>query len=355
MNTEELTFELHNRQLELKSEFRISRNSKEYTRNVFVEVTGGEATGYGGAAPSRYYGETPQDVEEEADGMIKTIKDCSVDISLDSGEGLDIVEERLQEEFPDVGSGTAAFSTALHDIALKKQERPLYRYLGAEPDPPPTSLTIGIKSKEEAVEKAKNALNNGFDVLKMKMGDEEDIERVSGVIKKIHDRSTVRVDANEGWSLRESLRKTEILDDLGVEFVEQPLPADAPRESHREIHDKSGVPIALDESCVTPDDVSEVADICDIVVMKLMKVGGVRRGAQFHREADKHGLEVMTGCMVESQASLSAGIHLSAFGNYADLDGTLLLADDPYSGVPYEGNEPVLNSVEKGTGVEPRG
>jgi L-alanine-DL-glutamate epimerase-like enolase superfamily enzyme len=172
-----------------------------------------------------------------------------------------------------------------------------------------------------------------------------------GAVRDAAPDATVRVDANEAWSPREAVRKIDALAEYDLEFVEQPVPAENP-EGMRFVRERAALPIAADESCVTLDDVPRVVGQADVVNLKLMKCGGLREAKRMIHAARAHGLEVMLGCMIESNASIAAAAHLAPLLDYADLDGSLLLAEDPYDGVPMPAGAIDLGNVDRaGTGA----
>jgi L-alanine-DL-glutamate epimerase-like enolase superfamily enzyme len=214
----------------------------------------------------------------------------------------------------------------------------------------PSSFTIAIDSPERMAEKTADAVAAGYPILKVKLGTDRDEAIVRTVREQAPD-ATLRVDANEAWTAREAVRMTHVLADYDVEFVEQPLPA-THHAGLKHVYDRSALPIALDESCVTLADVPRIADRADIANLKLMKCGGLREARRMVHAARAHGLEVMLGCMIESNASIAAAAHLAPLLDYADLDGSLLLAEDPYAGVPMpEGRVELAGLGRAGTGA----
>jgi L-alanine-DL-glutamate epimerase-like enolase superfamily enzyme len=185
-------------------------------------------------------------------------------------------------------------------------------------------------------------------VLKVKLGTDRDRENVDAVTGAAPS-ARLRVDANEAWTPTEAVAMCEFLAGK-VEFVEQPVPADNP-EAMRYVHERSPVPIAADESLVSPTDVPRVATFADIANVKLMKCGGVRPAVETFHAARAHGLATMLGCMIESNAAIAAGVHLAPLLDYADLDGSLLLADgaDPFDGPPVPSLD--LTGAAPGTGA----
>jgi L-alanine-DL-glutamate epimerase-like enolase superfamily enzyme len=197
-------------------------------------------------------------------------------------------------------------------------------------------------------------VDRGHGVLKLKLGTDRDRARVEAVREAAPD-ARVRVDANEAWTPREAVRKSEWLADAGVEFLEQPVPAETP-EGLGFVRDHGALPVAADESCRTLADVPGLVGQADILTLKLMKCGGVREARRTVAAARAHGFEVMLGCMVESAASIAAGCHLAPLFDHVDLDGSLLLADgvDPYEALDLSDGRIDLPDDSPGTGARPR-
>jgi L-alanine-DL-glutamate epimerase-like enolase superfamily enzyme len=200
--------------------------------------------------------------------------------------------------------------------------------------------------------RARAAVDSGYSVLKVKLGTDRD-RRIVEAIRAVAPDATLRVDANEAWTPTEAVEKCETLADYDVEFVEQPVPAEN-GEGLRYVYESSPLPIAADESCLTAVDVPDIADSCDIVNLKLMKTGGITPAVEAIHTARAHGLEVMCGCMLETNAAIAGAAHLLPLLDYADLDGSLLLESDPYEGVPVSDGRFDLGAVERGTGAVPR-
>jgi L-alanine-DL-glutamate epimerase-like enolase superfamily enzyme len=247
----------------------------------------------------------------------------------------------------------AAVSIAVHDLVAKRLDVPLYRLLGLDPTAAPdTSFTIGLDTDERVREKAAAAADAGYQTLKVKLGTDRDRAIVDAVRAGAPD-ATLRVDANEAWTPKGAVAKSQWLADAGVEFVEQPVPATDP-EGLRYVSEHSPLPIAVDESCVAPSDVPQVADRADVVVCKLMKCGGVQAARDLFAAARAHGLGTMLGCMVESSAAIAASAHLAPLCDHVDLDGSLLLADDPITGPVHEGGAIEYDDDRAGTGAVER-
>ncbi|MFB6068534.1 MAG: dipeptide epimerase [Halobacterium sp.] len=340
-----LTTEFERVTLPLEHDFTIARGTQSTAENVVVRVADGAGmTGVGGAAPATHYGETADTVEAVLPDLLAAVE------RVGDPHALARIERRMRETVGDNPAARCAVSVALHDLAAKRLGVPLYRLWGLDADRTPrTSFTIGIDDPETMREKTEAAVDAGYPVLKVKLGTDRDRELVETIRDAAPD-ATIRVDANEGWTPREAVAKCEWLADYGVEFVEQPVPAENP-EGLRFVYERSPLPIAGDESCVTLEDVPQVADRVDIANLKLMKCGGLREATRMIHTARAHGLEVMLGCMIESNASIAAACHLAPLLDYADLDGSLLLADDEYEGIDLSGGEIRLADAPAGTGA----
>jgi len=345
-----LRFEFERVELPLADTFTISRGSTDVAENVLVRVTDdasdADVVGVGAAAPSAHYGETAGTVDAVLPDLAAAVADVDP-------LQLRRVEAACRRAVNDNPAARAAVSIATHDLVAKRLNVPLYRLLGLDPTAAPdTSFTIGLDTAERVREKAAAAAEAGYGILKVKLGTDRDRELVAAVREGAPD-ATLRVDANEAWTPKEAVRKCEWLADAGVEFVEQPVPASDP-EGLRYAYEHSPLPIAVDESCVTASDVPRVADRADVVVCKLMKCGGVQAARDLFAAARAHGLETMLGCMVESSAAIAAGAHLAPLCDYVDLDGSLLLADDPFDGPVREGGAIEYDDDRAGTGAVER-
>ncbi|SER70860.1 dipeptide epimerase [Natrinema salaciae] len=334
------------RSLPLEYPFGIARGTTTERDVVFVRVEDdGGTTGIGAAAPSRHYGETAGTVEAALPAL------CSVVETVGDPHRLERIERRMRETVRRNPSARAAVSIALHDLVAKRLDVPLYRYWGLDPSKTlATSYTIGLDDRETMREKTETALERGYGTLKVKLGTDRDLEIVR-TIRSVAPDVELFVDANEAWTPREAVGKIERLAEFDLAFVEQPVPAEDP-EGLQFVYERSALPIAADESCVTLADVPRIADRCDIANLKLMKCGGLREAKRMIATARAHGLEVMCGCMTESNASIAAACHLAPLLDYADLDGSLLLADDPADGVPMPDGRIDLAGLDRpGTGA----
>ncbi len=323
-----LTTSVERVELPLEFPFTIARGTTTSTENVVVRIEDEAGrTGVGGAAPSAHYGETVDTVEAVLPDLLAVVEDVG------DPHQLDRIERRMAERVRRNPAARASVSIALHDLVAKRLDLPLYRYWGLDPtESVRTSYTIGIDDTETMQEKVETATQRGFEVLKVKLGTDRD-EEIVRTIRETAPDATIRVDANEAWTPKEAVRTIERIAEYDVEFVEQPVPAENPAGLGY-VYEHSSLPIAADESIETATDIPAVADRSDIAVLKLMKCGGLREARRLIDVARAHGLEVMCGCMSESNASIAAAAHLVPLLDYADLDGSLLLDADPFEGVP---------------------
>ena len=304
--------------LPLEEPFVIARETMTEAEVVWVEIEHEGERGFGEAAPIDRY-------EESAESALAYVDDLAGSLG-DDPFAIDEIFARLPErEY----AARAAIDAALYDLCGKLTGLPVWRFLGLRRAGPPTSWTIGLGSPDEMARKAEQATD--FKSLKLKLGgrDGQDVERVQAV------RSVwpgqLRVDVNEYWTLDEALESIPQLEELGVDYVEQPLPAGDP--AGVELKERSPLPIYVDEDCHTLDDVAGCAPRSHGINIKLAKSGGIREAIRMAHTARALGLGVMLGCMVESGLGIAAGASIASLCDHVDLDGNLLIAEDPWPGV----------------------
>lgn len=347
MSDRELTSTAFERvELTLDTTFTISRGSTERTTNHLVTVTDRAGrVGLGGAAPAAYYGESGDSVEAALPALLGAVE------AVGDPTAQQTIERRLAEQAPDEAAARAAVSIAVHDLVARQRGEPLYRQYGLDPERAPvTSVTVGIDDPAAMAERARSWREAGYPALKIKLGTDDDRARLRAV-REAAPEASLRVDANGDWSAAEALDALSWLADLDVALLEQPVPADDHAGLQR-VTEAAPMPVAADESCVTATDVPDIANAVDVVVVKLMKCGGLRPAHRQILTAHAHGLDTMLGCMVETSASIWAAAHLAPLVTYADLDGALLVADDPCVGPSLSGGEMRLTDIERGTGVQ---
>jgi L-alanine-DL-glutamate epimerase-like enolase superfamily enzyme len=232
----------------------------------------------------------------------------------------------------------AALDTALWDLSGKLENKPVCTLLGVDPGKTPaTSFTIGIDTPDVVDRKVDEAA--AYHILKMKMGFPGDLALLGRVIARSG--KTVRVDANEGWDLETALQMCRELADKRVEFVEQPIRHEN-EEELRTLKRLSPLPVILDESVRSAEDVAARRDQGHGINVKLMKCGGITPALAMIEEARRADLKVMLGCMIETSIGITAAAHLSPLVDYADLDGNLLVTNDPFVGVTVQNGKLVL-------------
>lgn len=313
--------------LQLKHPFKISRRETDTYREVIsVEIDGG----IGEAAPAKFYGETVQSVAT-------AIKSISSLLDRDLDQIQDVMAE-IEQNIEGNYAAKSAIDMALHDRLAKKLGVPLYKLWGLNPKKTPcTSFTIGLNEPSVMAEKALQA--EEYPILKVKLGTPNDIE-ILQTLRDVTDKP-IYVDANTAWKPEEAIHKIRELANYGVELIEQPTkPDDLAGLKH--VREHSELPIIADESVKRASDIPALVGSVDGINVKLVKCGGLLEALRMIHTARAHGLLVMIGCMIESSLGITAAAHLTPLVDYADLDGNLLISNDPYSGVTLDNGKLVL-------------
>jgi L-alanine-DL-glutamate epimerase-like enolase superfamily enzyme len=315
--------------LRTRNPFIIARGGSSEYRVVRVTLTAPDgATGWGEAAPSKFYGET-------ADTVVDVLPLLASVLEHADGWSLEAIEHALATAIRFNGAARAAISGALHDMMGKRLGVPVYRLWGLDPAAaPPTSFTIGI-APDEATLRQRVAEAAQYPVLKIKLGTSWD-ERIVRVVRELAPHKVLRVDANAAWTPKSALRIIPALQELGVEFVEQPLPPHDV-DGLRFVRERSALPIVADESCLVAADIPRLAGAVDGINIKLAKCGGLREALRMIHTARAHDMLVMAGCMIESSLGITAACHFAPLLDCADFDGAALVANDPYLGATIEG------------------
>jgi L-Ala-D/L-Glu epimerase len=301
---------------------------------VQVELEHEGLVGRGEAAPVYYRGETPASALDYL---------ASAPLPDDPFA----LEDALAGPAADA-AGRSALDAALHDWVGRRLGVPVWRLLGLSRCAPVTSYTLGIDTLEGTRDRARRAAS--FRALKVKVGGPDDLARLEAIREETG--AVLRVDANEGWTLEAAREMVPALVELGVELIEQPFPA-ADLESFRALREVDPLPpVIVDEGCQNLADVAPAAAYADGINVKLAKSGGVREAVRMIHAARALGLHVMLGCMVESQLGVAPAAALASLADWVDLDGHLLLADQPFTGLRFEDGR-VLPSAEPGLGVSP--
>ena len=317
-------------------------SASQYRDTLHVAFSREGITGRGEGAPIVRYKEDAASAQKAVESVRELL--LSAD-PMRFSKTLAEVFKRIPGEW----AGKASIDIALMDWVTQKLGIPLYEYFGLDPaDAPVTTFSIGIDTPEITKQKTLEAAE--YPILKIKVGlstDEPTIEAVRSVTKK-----PLRVDANEGWKDKEeAVRKINWLETQGVEFIEQPMPATMIEET-RWVRSRVHLPIIADEACERPADIVKVKDAYDGINVKLDKCGGVLQAFRMIQMAKALGMRTMLGCMVSSSVSVTAAAHLSPLVDYADLDGNLLIANDPSRGVRVVKGKLVLPN-KPGLGLTP--
>lgn len=315
--------------------FTIARGSSDIFENVVLTLHEDGHAGRGLAAPSERYG-------QDAGGALSALQSIEIDDPWD-------IRGALLANAGLPSSAASALDAALHDLAACRLGAPVYRMLGLARPRPTTAYTLGIDDLETTLDRARKL--SSYPIFKVKVGGAGDIETVRAVIRETG--AEVWADANEAFAPDEAPEAARELADAGVAMIEQPTPAGAGAEALGAAARAAGeVPVIADEGALLAEDVPPLAGHADGVNVKLSKCGGLRGALELIHTARAHGMKVMLGCMVEASLGIAAAAQVSGLVDYVDLDGALLLADDPFTGLVYEGAE-ILLPDRPGLGVEP--
>lgn len=329
----------------LEVPFQISRAVRTEKRVVIARLEEDGRVCWGEGSPDPFFGETSESIERDINAAIALLPDDPSDLAT--------LKARLDERFPHGGAAACALDTLAHDRAAQARGLPLRTFLGISgTDAPPTSFTIGIAAPEVMAERAAAAAAKGYRVLKVKLGHGEDDERILAGIRERFS-GPIRVDPNAAWTPEEAPARIDRIARFDLEFVEQPTPP-ADIAGLRHVHERSALPIVADEAAVRVHDVDLLADACDGINVKLQKSGGVAEAHAMIRRAHERGLKVMLGCRAaETSIAIAAAAHLAPAVEWADLDGNLLIVDDPFRAVGVQDGRFVF-SERPGLGVVPR-
>jgi L-alanine-DL-glutamate epimerase-like enolase superfamily enzyme len=306
--------------LNLRVTWRIAHGASDQRHNVFAYLGQGEEAGNGEAAGVPHHGETQQGILTYLESVADRVWDPFQ------------IEDLLNGLPPGSAAARCAIDLALHDALGKRLGQPVYRLFGLNPArAPETSYTISIDEPAVMAERARAA---AMPILKIKLGAGND-EAILAAIRQVHT-GPLRVDANAGWSRERAAAVIPQLAQFGLEFVEQPLPV-GDIEGLRWLRaQKLGVPIFADENILTSRDVAAHAGAVDGVVIKIAKTGGLREALRAIHTARALDMQIMLGSMVETSLAVTAAAHLSPLVDYADLDGPLMISNDPFDGMRYD-------------------
>ena len=315
---------LHQFELELAQPFKIARDSYDRRQTLIVELYDGKYSGFGEAIAHSYYGVDVTEMKNELEALRPQIESYL----LKNPE--DFYQFFLQKYFSEMPFLRCALDEAAHDIWAQRLQLPLYAAWGlslTKRPLPVSNFTIGIGTVDEMMAKIEAQPNP---IYKIKLGTPNDLEIVENLKK--YTSAALRVDANCGWTVAETIYNSKYLKQMNVEFIEQPLAAEA-WEEMEEVFAKSKLPIVADESCRTEQDVAKCHRRFHGINIKLVKCGGLTPARRMIADARCLDMQVMVGCMTESSVGISAIAHLLPLLDCVDMDGALLLRNDPASGV----------------------
>ena len=319
--------------MKMKNPYSVAYSSFDHAENLIVRIGTGSLNGWGCAAPDPHVtGEYPDILLEKGREILPSI------LKKDPFRKA-LIMKHIKKEAPGMFSLWAAVDMALWDLIGKKADLPLWKLLGGYREKIKTSVTIGICSVEETLKQSRELYNSGITVIKVKGGKNvnEDIERIKAIRKDLTENLQIRFDANQGYTIEEALYFLENLKNLNIELFEQPTPKSRP-EQLGVITGKSQTPVIADESLVSLMDAFHLVKkgLIDLLNIKLMKAGGLTEAIQIDAVARSAGVEVMIGCMDESELGIAAGLHFALSRKnirFADLDGHLGLENDPAKGI----------------------
>ncbi|MGH2773898.1 MAG: dipeptide epimerase [Actinomycetota bacterium] len=311
--------------LELAEKFTIATDSWEVASNVFVRIRYDGREGIGEVSPDERWGDSPAATIEE----LRAVEPEAL------GDPFDL--ESILELLP-AGAARCALDIARHDLAARLADVSVAQLLGlGGRSLPSTSVTVPIAEADAMVERAQRLADHPC--LKLKVGFEGDVGVVSA-IRSVYD-GVIRIDANEGWTADQAIERLRELEAVDIELCEQPIPRDRLVELRR-VTDATSIPVFADEDVATASDVAKLAGVVDGVNLKLRKTGGIREALRAISTARALGLGVMLGCDLTSGVSATAEASITSLVDHADIDGPLLLANDPYPGVTYDGGKLTL-------------
>jgi L-Ala-D/L-Glu epimerase len=329
--THHLRMEAEYLELRTRHPFIIARGGHSDFRTIWVRLRDGDGhEGWGEAAATKFYGETPESVLAALNLYAAALPSDPFDI--------EEAERRWELLLHGNPAARAALSSALHDLAGKRLGVPVYRLWGLDPAKAPRStFTIGLDTPERIRVKVLEA--EQYPILKIKLGTDRD-EEILRTIRDATDKE-IRVDANGGWTVKRAIAMLPVLKEFGVTVLEQPLP---PHELDglATITHRAEIPVIADESCLTAVDIPPLVGRVDGINIKLAKCGSLREAIRMIAVARAHGLMVMVGCMIESSIGITAAAHFTPLVDIVDLDGAALLANDPFVGAAIDGGQVTL-------------
>lgn len=317
--------------LEIQGTFRTAHGTRKQIESVWVELSDDSTKAYGEAVPVPYYGHTAQEVKNILDSLKDVIEQSSL-------TDASTFWEQMQAHLASLPVAMCALDIAVYDYLAQKAQKPLYQYLGLKwhQNLPISNYTISLDTPEKMLAQMRSI---NYPIYKIKMGSSEDLEILRELRK--HSQAIFRIDANGAWSLEQAKNYISELEKLQIELIEQPF-AIGEWQEIKELRQYTNIPIIADESCKIEADLEKCKNYFSGVNIKLAKCGGITPALRMIQNARKYNLRVMMGCMTESSVGISAIAHLLPLLDFVDMDGALLLANDPAQGVELHSGKAIL-------------
>ncbi len=340
----------------LKTPFKTALRTVNTLESIIVRVTTESGmVGYGETAPTEAItGDSKHSILD----ALEVISRCMIEKDIENKERLlSLVHHTVEKNF----NAKSAIEIALYDLWSQMAEMPLYRYLGGEKNLFKTGITISLNTKEIMVADALEAVKNGFESLKIKLGDDpiEDISRVEAIYWAVGKQISLKLDANQGWSPEETVRFLADLEKkaIAVELIEQPVKRED-FEGLKAIKERSTTPILADESIFSPEDARVLLEMqaVDLINIKLDKCGGIYKALEIADICQEYGVQCMIGCMLEGAISVGAAAHMASARaemiTLYDLDAPILCKESPViGGAVFEGAD-IRLSEKFGLGIK---
>ncbi len=332
-------------EIPLKKPFKIALGTTTKYEGVILKICVADYCGYGEASPS------PRITGDTVDSIISSLRRFKINLIGKNPLEIGKIMNELNKDIIHNSSAKAAVDMALYDLLGKRANLPVRNILGGEKDKIETSLTVSIGKIPDTIKDAENLLDKGAKILKIKIGlnPQEDIERIHA-IRKITD-AKIRVDGNQGYSLKMAIKVLRAIERYEIEFAEQPIPRNE-IENLRILREKTEIPIMADEAVHNSQDLINLIGKVDAINIKLMKSGGIYEAMKMASIAKAARMKVMVGCMIETKLGITSGTQfaLGVGADYADLDGYFDLKTQPFEGVIYKDGYNLI-SDEPGLGV----
>ncbi|WP_377889064.1 dipeptide epimerase [Alkalihalobacillus sp. R86527] len=333
----------------LKKAFKTALRTVTNAESVIVKVTAGDQVGWGEAPPTLAI--TGESVESVKAAIMNAIAPKLIGLRVSS---YGYIFEVLSAALVGNTSAKAAVDTAIYDLIAKKCDMPLYQFLGGYRNKLETDYTVSVNSPEEMGDDAIQYINEGFSILKVKVGKdtiERDIERIKMVQNRTNNKAIIRLDANQGWTAKEAIDAIKQMEDMGInlDLVEQPVHAHD-IEGLKNVTDSVKTPVMADESVFSPRDALKVITLraADLINIKLMKAGGIHQALKINAIAESAGINCMVGSMIESKVGISAAAHFAASQRNItrfDFDAPLMFKEENVEGgITYQKSMITFNS-----------